>query len=179
MLSEPECGAGCCGAVCATVHRTGGLVIWSHWENTGAGGIVLPEVRFDSDRYDAELARGAADHSWEQPVDTVARLLEQTLQDSGGFQHWNCALTGVWVRRDRLGQVNVHFRFPRQLDEDTPWLAFELLLPVSQDHNAPAEEQAGQLATSVLAVDPRPLAEVRGGSGELALRLGYEWCPSS
>ncbi len=59
-------------------------MIWGAWENTSNITAVPADFRFDSAQYEAELARAAADRSWEEPVDTVARLLEQTLADSGG-----------------------------------------------------------------------------------------------
>ncbi|WP_424215293.1 hypothetical protein ACN20G_26300 [Streptomyces sp. BI20] len=176
-FSEADCGAACCGAVWATVRREGDLVIWSDWENLGDTEITLPELRFDATRYDAELARCAADHTWEQPVDTTARLLEQAVKDADALAPWDCALTGVHVRRDRLDRVHANFRYPRQWDGDGPWLHFELALPLDDPSDPPIEQRVRDLANRLLDGDPRPRAVVRGGTGELAVRLGYRWMP--
>lgn len=77
------------------MRREGGRVIWDAWENTSDINAVPTEVHFDAAQYEAELARAAADRGWEEPVDTVARLLEQILVDSGGFERWSCVLTGA------------------------------------------------------------------------------------
>ncbi|WP_432038489.1 HAD family hydrolase [Streptomyces cucumeris] len=56
---------------------------------------VPADFHVDAPQYEAELARAAADHNGEEPVDTISRLLEQTLADSGWFVQWGCVLTGV------------------------------------------------------------------------------------
>lgn len=84
MITEPPCTAGCCGALYVTMRREGDLVIWDDWRNTSDIHALPPaDFHFDLARYEAELARAAADRSWEEPVDTVARLLGETLAESG------------------------------------------------------------------------------------------------
>lgn len=78
----------------------GDRVIWDAWENTSNVIAVPSDFWFDAAQYEAELVRAAADRSWEEPVDTVARLLHQTLADSGWFERWGCVLTNVSPRRE-------------------------------------------------------------------------------
>jgi len=165
MITEPTCTAGCCGALYVTVRREGDEVIWESWENTSDVTAVPPDFRFDRAQYEAELARAAADHSWEEPVDTVARLLEQTLAESGWFEHWGCVLTGVAPRREEPGLpeeitsppgVDVHFHHVRGTGERADVYQYELL--VTTDHSV--EEQVGLLADRILADDPRKTADL-------------------
>ncbi|MFE7775754.1 hypothetical protein ACFU5O_18005 [Streptomyces sp. NPDC057445] len=96
VLSEPDCTPGCCGALYVTIRRQGDRVIWSSWKNTSSiNSLPATDFHFDATQYDAELARAAADLSWEQPVDTVARILTRTFADSGWFARWDCVLEDV------------------------------------------------------------------------------------
>ncbi|MBB5810718.1 hypothetical protein [Streptomyces collinus] len=166
MLTEPTCTAGCCGALYVTMRREGDRVVWDAWENTSNITAVLADIHFDAAQYDAELARAAADRSWEEPVDTVARLLEQTLTGSGWFERWGCVLTGVWPRRKEPGVaeeltspegVDVEFQHGQAPGERACSYAYELFVT----HDQSVEEQARQLAARILADDPRKTAELR------------------
>ncbi len=66
------------------MRREGDRVIWDAWENTSDVTALPADVCFSADQYEAELARAAADRSWEEPVDTIARLLEQTMRAAAG-----------------------------------------------------------------------------------------------
>lgn len=55
-LGEPECSGGCCAFLSVVVQRFGGVVQWSDWQ-VPYGEVAPPELHFDADRYDAELAR--------------------------------------------------------------------------------------------------------------------------
>ncbi|MFF8392651.1 hypothetical protein [Streptomyces sp. NPDC016172] len=165
MITKPTCTAGCCGALYVTIRREGDQVIWESWENTSNITAVPADVRFDSAQYEAELARAAADRSWEEPVDTVARLLEQTLTDSGWFERWGCVLTSVSPRREEpdlpeeitsAQGVDVHFHQVRGPGEPTDFYQYELF--VTRDH--PVEEQVQRLTDRILADDPRKTAEM-------------------
>lgn len=164
LITEPACTAGCCGALYVTVRREGDRVIWDAWENTSDITAVPADIHFDAAQYEAELARAAADRSWEEPVDTVARLLEQTLVDSGWFERWGCVLTGVWPRREEPGLpeelalpegVDVEFRQDRVPGTPACSYRYELLLAHAQS----PQEQARRLAAGILADDPRKGAE--------------------
>ncbi|MFF5976994.1 hypothetical protein ACFY7C_36395 [Streptomyces sp. NPDC012769] len=97
-LSNNYCDTGCCGGVFVTIERCGGLVAWA-WENTDDIRVPLPpDSHFDADQYDAELDRFVADHSWEEPVDTAARLLARELVALDWYRRWNC-LPPSWGRR--------------------------------------------------------------------------------
>ncbi len=58
-LGEPECSGGCCGFLSVVVQRFGGVAQWSDWQ-VPYGEVAPPELHFDADRYDAELARMGA-----------------------------------------------------------------------------------------------------------------------
>ncbi|MFF9218668.1 hypothetical protein [Streptomyces viridosporus] len=165
MITEPACTAGCCGALYVTIRREGDQVVWESWENTGDSTAVPADFRFDSAQYEAELARAAADRGWEEPVDTVARLLEQALADSGWFEHWGRVLTSVSPRREEPGLpeeitspqgVDVHFHQVRGPGERTYPYRYELF--VTRGHTV--EEQVRRLTARVLADDPRKTAEM-------------------
>ncbi|MFJ6631814.1 hypothetical protein ACIQMR_10510 [Streptomyces sp. NPDC091376] len=165
MITEPTCTAGCCGALYVTIRRERDRVIWDAWENTSNIVAVPPDFHFDASQYEAELARAAADRSWEEPVDTVARLLEQTLTDSGWFEQWGCVLTSVSPRREEPGVpeeltspegVDVQFHQARGPGERTDSYGYELF--VTRDQSV--EEQVRRLATHILAHDPRKTAEI-------------------
>ncbi|MER7790945.1 hypothetical protein [Streptomyces sp. NPDC097640] len=156
MITEPTCTAGCCGALYVTVRREGDRVIWDAWENTSDITGVPADFRFDSAQYEAELARAAADHSWEEPVDTVARLLEQTLTDSGWFERWGCVLTSVSPRREEpdlpeelTSTEGVDVEFHQLQGPGVYWHE----LSVTRDLSV--EEQVRRLADRILENDPR------------------------
>ncbi|MEU5027491.1 hypothetical protein [Streptomyces milbemycinicus] len=166
MITEPTCTAGCCGALYVTMRREGDRVIWEAWENTSNITAVPADFRFDTTQYEAELARAAADRSWEEPVDTVARLLEQTLADSGWFERWGCVLTSVSPRREEPGLpeeltapegVDVEFHQVRGPGERTDFYGYELFVIRDQS----VEEQVRRLADRILADDPRKTAEIQ------------------
>ncbi|KOX37235.1 MULTISPECIES: hypothetical protein [unclassified Streptomyces] len=163
MITEPTCTAGCCGALYVTVRREGGLVVWDSWENTGGSGAVPPPYRFDAARYEAELARAAADRDWEERVDTVARLLGRILDDSGWFARWDCVLTNVSPRREEPGVpeeltnpegVDVDFHHDRGPGNPPDVYRYELLTT----HDGSPEQEAHRLAAPILAADPRGTA---------------------
>ncbi|MFF9115953.1 hypothetical protein ACF09Y_10135 [Streptomyces massasporeus] len=166
MITEPTCGAGCCGALYVTVRREGDRVVWDAWENTSNITAVLADIHFDAAQYEAELARAAADRGWEEPVDTVARLLEETLTGSGWFERWGCVLTDVRPRREEPGVaeeltgpegVDVEFQHVQGPGKRACSYAYELFVT----HDQSVEEQARQLAARILADDPRKTAELQ------------------
>ncbi|WP_328407205.1 hypothetical protein OG542_00610 [Streptomyces violaceus] len=166
MITEPICTAGCCGALYVTMRREGDRVIWDAWESTSDITALPGDIRFDAAQYEAELARAAADRSWEEPVDTVARLLEQTLAGSGWFEQWGCVLAGVWPRREEPDVpeeltspegVDVEFHQVPAPGERTCSYGYELFVT----HDQSVEQQVRQLAARILADDPRKTAELR------------------
>lgn len=164
MITAPTCTAGCCGALYVTIRRDGDQVLWAAWENTSNTTAVPADFRFDLAQYEAELARAAADRRWEEPVDTVARLLEQTLADSGWFERWGCVLSSVSPRREEPDLpdeltgpqgVDVHFHQVHGAGERRKSYRCELI--VTQDD--PVEEQLRRLTDRIMADDPRKTAE--------------------
>jgi hypothetical protein len=148
------------------MRREGDRVMRDAWENTSNSTALPADFRFDAAQYEAELARAAADRSWEEPVDTVARLLEQTLGDSGWFEQWGCVLTGVRPRREEpdvpeelTGPEGVDVEFHQVLAPGERACSYGYELFVTRDQ--PVEEQVRQLAARILADDPRKTAELR------------------
>ncbi|WP_432021602.1 hypothetical protein [Streptomyces parvus] len=165
-IAESPCTAGCCGALYVTIRREGDRVIWDAWENTNNIIAVPPDFWFDATQYEAELTRAAADRSWEEPVDTVARLLQQALVDSGWFEQWGCVLTDVSPRReepdmpeDLTSPEGVDVRFHEVQASGARARSYEYELFTT--HDQPVEEQARQLAARILAEDPRKTAELK------------------
>ncbi|WND34380.1 hypothetical protein RI578_08800 [Streptomyces sp. BB1-1-1] len=165
-ITEPTCTAGCCGALYVTMRREGDRVIWDAWENTSDVTALPADVCFSAAQYEAELARAAADRSWEEPVDTIARLLERTLAGSGWFEQWGCVLTSVRPRREEPDVpeeltspegVDVEFRQVRASGERSCSYGYELFVT----HDRSVEEQVRRLAAGILADDPRKTAELR------------------
>ncbi|MEW2709551.1 hypothetical protein AB0948_31880 [Streptomyces koyangensis] len=174
-LAEATCTEGCCGALYVTIRRDGDHVIWSEWRNPDEDNVDLPEFWFDAREYQTEVERAVADHSWEWPARTVARLLELDLRERVGWlARWECELGGVSAWLWEPDQINL-FLFhpgPSAIGEDRPWLQFRMVLDVSSDD---PESQAERLAEQLVAGDPRQTAEVCGGSPEYAKQLGYPW----
>ncbi|MFE6700840.1 hypothetical protein [Streptomyces sp. NPDC057718] len=155
-LSNNDCYTGCCGGVFVTVQRQGDRVVWSSWLNTNDARVPVPaDVHFDATQYDAEWARASADISWEEPVDTVARLVTRELADSGWFERWDCVVDLVQLRREVPEGVEVCFSSPRAAGLRSP--GFFIDLPVTR--HEPAGEQARRLIGLIMADDPRRTAE--------------------
>ena len=72
-ISRCGCGIEGCNDIEATIVRDGDVV---HWEWNWLTEPPMPRgVTFDAAAYDAEVARFAADTSWETPERTAARLI--------------------------------------------------------------------------------------------------------
>ncbi|MFE5208907.1 hypothetical protein [Streptomyces sp. NPDC056600] len=174
-IAEAECSEGCCGAVYVTVRREGGQVVRSDWRDPDDASFTLPELRFALDQYEAEIRRASADHRWEWPARTVARLLEERLRghaDRPGRFACELGSVSAWHREpDRITLLLFH---PGRsaLREGRPWLRFRLALPVTDE--APAD-QVPRLEDLLTAEDPRRAGDVCGGSREFAEALGYSW----
>ncbi|MET9777828.1 hypothetical protein ABZ023_26835 [Streptomyces sp. NPDC006367] len=154
-LSNNDCCTGCCGGIFVTIHRQGGRVVWSSWQNTNDIRIPVPaDVHFDAVQYDAELARAVADTAWEEPVDTIARLVTQELAGSSWFERWDCTVDQVELRRTVPEGVEVYFS-RRDTRAHGPDFAFDL--PVTR--HEPAEEQARRFIELITSADPRKIAE--------------------
>jgi hypothetical protein len=174
-LAKATCTEACCGALYVTIRRDGDRVIWSEWRNPDKNEVYLPEFWFDAREYQAEVERAVADHSWEWPARTVARLLEQDLRErTDWLTQWECELGGVSAWLWEADQINLFLFHPGRsaIGEDRPWLQFRMVLAVSSDDPA---GQAERLAEQLVAGDPRQTAEVCGGSPEFAKQLGYRW----
>lgn len=70
-IARCDCGTYGCGATDVIIVRDGDVVHWD-WVHEAP---IRRGVTFPADAYDAEVARLGADHSWERPADTSARLV--------------------------------------------------------------------------------------------------------
>ncbi|MFE1873590.1 hypothetical protein ACFW9N_22310 [Streptomyces sp. NPDC059496] len=157
-LSNNDCDTGCCGGVFVTIQRFGDLVEWTDWENTNDNRVpVPPEIHFDAAQYDAELARVVADHGWEEPVDTAARLLADRIAASDWFERWNCErfTHGISVsERGDSPKVIMHF----VTDGFGPGGVFRWhVMPVSMQE--PIGDQVRRFVERITATDPRESAQ--------------------
>ncbi|WCD90913.1 hypothetical protein KPP03845_107342 [Streptomyces xanthophaeus] len=157
-LSNNDCDTGCCGGVFVTIQRCGDLVEWMDWENSNDNRVPAPpEIYFDTAQYDAELARLVADHSWEEPVDTAARMLAHRIADSDWYERWDCQPFphGISVQqRDSSAEVFMPFMTNRSGGAT----AFRWhKMPVSALE--PVEEQVRRFVEQITATDPRKSAK--------------------
>ncbi|MBD3577895.1 hypothetical protein ICJ52_16850 [Streptomyces sp. KD18] len=158
-LSNNYCDTGCCGGVFVTIQRCGGLVVWT-WENTDDIRVRLPpDSHFDAELYDAELDRFVADHSWEEPVDTAARLLARELAVLDWYRRWNCPPPppglGVSVGgRGEKAYITMRFRV-----EDSFHLTAWRHYTMAVTGNEPVEDQVRRFAERIAGSDPRTSAQ--------------------
>ncbi|RST14150.1 hypothetical protein E2C00_18090 [Streptomyces sp. WAC05374] len=146
----------CCGGIFVTIHRQADRVVWSSWQNTNDIRVpVPPDVHFDAAQCDAELARAVADTGWEEPVDTVARLVTPGVADGDWFQRWDCVLDQVELRREVPEGVEVYFSRRGGVRAHGSELAFDLPLTLHE----PVEEQARRFIELIMAEDPRKIAD--------------------
>ncbi|GAA1257459.1 hypothetical protein GCM10009665_54780 [Kitasatospora nipponensis] len=170
-LAESECTQACCGALDVTVRQVGDEVVWNDWRNTADDRITLPELRFAAAQYHAELARAVADHGWEWPARTVARLLEERLRAEGARaeglrredrwpDRWECELRWVAAWHWEPERVRVGFLDRRGSTADgLPRHRILLEFPVTAQEPA---DRARALAERLLAGDPRELSSAGG-----------------
>ncbi|WP_051942787.1 hypothetical protein [Streptacidiphilus rugosus] len=173
-LAEAECTWGCCGALCVTVRREGDQVVWGGWRDRNGPPPALPDFRFDARAYDAEVARAEADHSWEWPARTTARLLRDWLRARPGLlERWQFQISQIssW-KRDEIDVLLFHPHRPTASDE--PWLQFRSVLAVTDEDPS---VQATRLGVELTEHDPRDHAVLCGGSADFARALGFAWPP--
>ncbi|WP_405978611.1 hypothetical protein [Streptomyces sp. NBC_00158] len=154
-LSNNDCVTDCCGGVFVTIRRQGERVVWSDWKNTDDIRVpVPPEAEFDAAQYDTELARAVADHGWEEPVDTAARLLAHGIAEAGWYDRWNCRPLrhGITVSgRGESSRVSMHFLTAP--DDGYRWYT----MPVST--REPVQDQVRRFIEEITATDPRETAQ--------------------
>ena len=92
-IARCECGTYGCGSTDVTIVRDGAAVHWEwHYEVPIDHGVTFP-----ADQYDAEVERIAADHTWERPEDTTARLVLTGIDREPLAEH---GLTVTWAGKD-------------------------------------------------------------------------------
>ncbi|MBI5501084.1 MAG: hypothetical protein HY907_12635 [Deltaproteobacteria bacterium] len=72
IVGRCDCGYVGCGSVEVTVSTDGRVVAWTSKERPAG-------VRFDAVQYTAEVRRALAEHGWETPDRTVARLISSSI----------------------------------------------------------------------------------------------------
>jgi hypothetical protein len=117
-IARCDCGVYGCGSTDVTITRDGDLVHWD-WS------IEVPMSRgvsFAAAQYDVEVARMAADHSWETPERTAGRLV---LTDLDRERLLAYGLEPSWVANDyrdhELFRVALQIGGDYQVFVDTPW----------------------------------------------------------
>ncbi len=116
-IARCECGFYGCGATDVRIRRDGDVVHWDWFKEAP----VSLGVTFDAAHYDAEVARAAADLSWETDKETAERLVlervgVEALADSGLVAQWAAPTyddpsvyrVGL-VTADHAYQVFLHF----------------------------------------------------------------------
>ncbi|WP_153449346.1 hypothetical protein [Streptomyces smaragdinus] len=157
-LSNNDCVTDCCGGVFVTIQRRGDHVEWVSWENTNDIRVpVPPEVRFDASQYDAELARVVADHSWEEPVDTAARLLAHRIAATDWYKRWDCQPFAHGIRVQERGEsAEVVMPFVTSQFDEGGTYRWHVMSVTAQE---PVEEQVGRFVEQITATDPRESAK--------------------
>lgn len=117
-IARCGCGVYGCGSTDVTIMRDGDLV---HWDWL----LEVPMMRgvsFVVAEYDVEVARVAADHSWETPERAAGR---RVLTDMDRERLLTYGLRPSWVandhRDDELFRVALQIRGDYQVFVDTPW----------------------------------------------------------
>ncbi|MEU7946777.1 hypothetical protein AB0C50_19045 [Micromonospora taraxaci] len=117
-IARCDCGVYGCGSTDVTITRDGDRVHWD-WS------IEVPMMRgvsLAAAEYDAEVARVAADHSWETPERSAGR---RVLTDMDRERLLTYNLRPSWVANDyrdqELFRVALEFNGDYQVFVDTPW----------------------------------------------------------
>ncbi|MCX5271065.1 hypothetical protein [Streptomyces virginiae] len=100
-----------------------------------------------------------ADLSWEEPVDSVARLMTLELAASGCFQRWGWGVNTVHPLRSQ-GSAHIEVLFSPLEAPYSVGSTFVHEVAVARD--VPAEEQVRRFVDMVAADDPRGTARTLG-----------------
>ncbi|MEH1163924.1 hypothetical protein V6V47_00900 [Micromonospora sp. CPCC 205539] len=132
-IARCECGTYGCGSTDVTIRRDGDRVHWD-WS------IEVPAdqgATFPAAGYDAEVARAAADHSWETPERTAGRLilteadrhrlLAHGLALSWVGNHYRDRRLFLVALRDATYQVFVHIPWQDRTPQEVARSACDLL----------------------------------------------------
>jgi hypothetical protein len=136
-IARCECGTYGCRSTDARVVRDGEVVHWE-WELEAPIGHG---VTFHAEQYDAEVRRIGADHSWERPEDTIARLVLKAVDDEALA---NLGLRVSWAAKDH--QDERLFKVALWTGSDEPYgSGYQVFLRVSwvgRDPDEVADEVA-------------------------------------
>lgn len=158
-IARCACGDGGCASTAVTIVRDGNRV---HWE-WSAEKPMSRGVTFPADAYDAEIARVAADHSWETPDRTAGRLILTTV-DRDHLRSYGLRPTRVanHHRHPETFVVSLRLADDYQVFVDTPWrgrspdeLAREVVQTLAQPPHA---WRASWHAIKPSLTDPPPIA---------------------
>ncbi|MEV6965675.1 hypothetical protein AB0M47_11205 [Hamadaea sp. NPDC051192] len=178
-LAEAYCTEGCCGGLYVTIVREGTEVVWRNWRSSSTADDLPAEVRFDAVAYDQEVSRAGHDHSWEWPARSVARLVTERLRaEPEILGRWDCrpGWCAAWLRE--YDTVRLTFQHPaaRSSAPTDPSVQFGLVIDV--DDRDPTEV-AETVVASLIAGDPKEIAEMVGGTTDGPALLGLEYRPPS
>jgi hypothetical protein len=173
-LAEAYCTEMCCGALRVTIVRDGDEVVWRNWR-TSTRGEAPPEVRFDAAAYDREVARAEADHAWEWPARTVARLIGERLRaDPSLLSRWDCRLYWCTAWLKDLDVARLTFLHPARTESVTdPSIQFGMAIRVGREDDP--EAVAAGIVESMRDTDPKSVAEMVNGDERIAGELGLAY----
>lgn len=138
-IARCTCGVYGCGGTDVTIVRDGDRV---HWDWSGEAPMARG-VSFDAAAYDAEVARVAADHSWETPERTAGRLIRAGV-DHARLARYGLTMSWVGPSRNDHDALRVALRVgdDYQVFVDTRW-------------NGRTAEQFAAEVCAALAQDPK------------------------
>lgn len=170
-VARCSCGYEGCGVIAALVVEHDGVVSWSDFRDwtgvfegpqpsdseAGDGrSWPIPVLRFAADQYRAEVARAAADRSWETRGRTTARLLRPFLEELVAAASQDMRVG--WVAPAWQGDgVNVELRRTAASAGRTSWEY--LHLPTVQ---LEPNQEAARLAALLAGSDPATWSETYG-----------------
>lgn len=146
-IARCECGTYGCGSTDVTIVREGDSVHWDWvYEVPIDHGVTFP-----ADQYDHEVARLAADHSWERPEDTTARLVLQNTDKTALAAN---GLKVSWAAKDHADHDQFKVALFCGNDQyDSAEAGYQIFLRVPRTRRSPREVADDMLAE--LAKPPR------------------------
>ncbi|MDN3239530.1 hypothetical protein [Glycomyces tritici] len=180
-LAEPDCTEGCCGALRAEVKRdeANGHVEWEVWHTRSPQ--RRERFKFDAAAYDAEIARAAADFTWEWPARRAARLLRERLHaEPGLLSEWECRFGSVASWNTERSALLFHFSHPGTEPAAPTQPSLMFLYKAEIPDAAVVDDDAvrtyvDQIVERFRNNDPKRFARIVFGSKELAESLGLPW----
>ncbi|THV29485.1 hypothetical protein [Glycomyces paridis] len=180
LLGNASCGdSRCCRPFIADVRldaETGEV----EWATRSTESAEPRTYRFDADAYAAEIAKAAADFTWEWPARRAARFLRERLEaEPEVMARWQCEPSPARSDADETSCVRLYFAHPgvpADFGSDTEWIQFRLILDFPDALEVDDETiraEVDRIVNKLRTEDPRSSETWCGGSQEMAERLGY------